>query len=99
MPPGPAASCAGWARGRRCSHVNPSAGVLGFDAFLTGQWDSLGEMADEAISLCDGQGYGLLRWPLRSLQALLAAGRGDSANVRAITDEVIGWAVPRKREK
>ena len=71
-------------------------GDLGFDAFLTGQWDSLAEMADEAISLCDGQGYGLLRWPFRSLQALLAAGRGDSANVRAITDEVLGWAVPRQ---
>ena len=71
-------------------------GLLGFDAFLTGQWDSLAEMADEAISLCDGQGYGLLRWPHRSLQALLAAGRGDSANARAITDEVIGWAVPRQ---
>ena len=70
-------------------------GLLGFDAFLTGQWDSLAEMADEAISLCDGQGFGLLRWSHRSLQALLAAGRGDCANVRAITDEVIGWAVPR----
>jgi hypothetical protein len=55
----------------------------------------LAEMADEAISLCGGQGYGLLRWPHRSLQALLAAGRGDSANARAIRDEVIGWAMPR----
>jgi tetratricopeptide (TPR) repeat protein len=71
-------------------------GDLGFDAFLTGQWDSLAKMADEAISLCDSQGYGLLRWPFRSLQALLAAGRGDRANVRAITEEVLGWAVPRQ---
>jgi DNA-binding CsgD family transcriptional regulator len=71
-------------------------GVLGFDAFLTGQWDLLAKMAEEAISLCDSQGYGLLRWAHRSLQALLAAGRGDSANVRAITDEVIGWAMPRQ---
>ena len=71
-------------------------GDLGFDAFLTGQWDSLAKMADEAISLCDSQGYGLLRWAFRSLQALLAAGRGDSANVHVITDEVLGWAVPRQ---
>jgi len=49
-------------------------GDLGFDAFLTGQWDSLAKMADEALSLCDSQGYGLLRWPFRALQALLAAG-------------------------
>ena len=70
--------------------------LLGFDAFLTGQWDSLAEMADESVSLCDTHSYGLLRWPARSLQALLAAARGDSANARAIADEVIGWAVPRR---
>ena len=70
--------------------------LLGFDAFLTGQWDSLAEMADEAVALCDTHSYGLLRWPSRSLQALLAAVRGDSANVRAIADEVTGWAVPRR---
>lgn len=32
----------------------------------------------------------------RSLQALLAAARGDSANARAIADEVTGWAMPRR---
>ena len=71
-------------------------GLLGFDAFLTGQWDSLAELADEGVSLCDTHSYGLLRWPARSLQALLAAAHGDSANARAIADEVIGWAVPRR---
>ena len=53
--------------------------LLGFDAFLTGQWDALAEMTDEAVALCDTHSYGLLRWPSRSLQALLAAARGDSA--------------------
>ena len=70
--------------------------LLGFDAFLTGQWDSLAEMAHEAVALCDTHSYGLLRWPARSLQALLAAARGDSAKARAIADEVTGWAVPRR---
>jgi DNA-binding CsgD family transcriptional regulator len=70
--------------------------LLGFDAFLTGQWDSLAEMADEAVSLCDTHSYGLLRWPARSLQALLASVRGDSATARAIADEVTGWAAPRR---
>ena len=51
-------------------------GILGFDALLSGQWGSLGEIADEGVSLCDNHGYGLLRWAHRSLQALLAAGRG-----------------------
>jgi DNA-binding CsgD family transcriptional regulator len=70
--------------------------LLGFDYYLTGQWDSLAEILDEGVSLCDSHGYGLLRWPHRSLQALLAAARGESADARAITDEVIGWAVPRR---
>jgi DNA-binding CsgD family transcriptional regulator len=73
-------------------------GLLGFDAFLTGQWDSLVEIADEGVSLSDTHNYGLLRWPTRSLQALLAAVRGDSLNARAIADEVTGWAVPRRAE-
>ena len=69
--------------GESCTTAAPAAPVtmsiqalalLGFDAFLTGQWDSLAEMADEASPLCDTHGYGLLRWPARSLQALLAAG-------------------------
>ena len=70
--------------------------LLGFDAFLTGQWDPLADITDEAVTLCDTHGYGLLRWPSRSLQALLAAVRGDSANARAIADEVTAWAIPRR---
>jgi DNA-binding CsgD family transcriptional regulator len=73
-----------------------SLALLGFDAFLTGQWDSLAEMAGEAVSLCDAGSYALLRWAPRSLQALLAAVRGDGAQARVIADEVIGWAVPRR---
>ena len=69
--------------------------LLGFDAFLTGQWDQLADVADEAVALCDEHHYGLLRWPARSLRALVAAVRGDSDSVRAIADEVVGWAVPR----
>ena len=53
-------------------------------------------MADEGVRLCDSRSYGLLRWPARFQQALLAAARGDSATARAITDEMIGWAAPRR---
>jgi hypothetical protein len=70
--------------------------LLGFDYYLTGQWDSLVEMADEGVSLCDSLSYVLLRWPARFQQALLAAARGDSTRASAITDEMIGWAVPRR---
>jgi DNA-binding CsgD family transcriptional regulator len=70
--------------------------LLGFDYYLTGQWDSLVEMADEGVSLCDSLSYALLRWPARFQQALVAAARGDSARASAITDDMIGWAVPRR---
>ena len=70
--------------------------LLSFDAFLAGQWDSLAELAEESVSLSESHSYRLLRWSARSLQAVLAAVRGDSANAQAIADEVIGWAVPRR---
>ena len=70
--------------------------LLGFDAFLTGQWDEMERLADEAVQLCDSHNYALLRWPSRNLQALLAAGRGDRETTSAITDEILQWAVPRR---
>ena len=70
--------------------------LLGFDAFLTGQWDEMERLADEAVQLCDSHNYELLRWPSRNLQALLAAGRGDRETTSAITDEILQWAVPRR---
>jgi DNA-binding CsgD family transcriptional regulator len=70
--------------------------LLGFDYYLTGQWEPLTQMTDEAVELCETHGFGLLRWPSRAVQALHAAARGDSAATRAITDEMIRWAVPRR---
>ena len=70
--------------------------LLGFDYYLTGQWDSITDITDEAVDLCDTHSYGLLRWPSRAVQALHAAARGDTANTQAITDEMIRWAVPRR---
>jgi DNA-binding CsgD family transcriptional regulator len=70
--------------------------LLGFDDFLAGQWDSLEELADEGIRSADTHDYQLLRWVHRSLQALLAAARGDSEEARSIIDEVMAWAVPRQ---
>ena len=70
--------------------------LLGFDAFLTGQWEELDEFADEAIRLSESNRFDLMRWPSRSQQALLTAARGDRQATRAITDEVFQWAVPRR---
>ena len=71
-------------------------GLLGLDAYLTGQWDEMQTLADEGIQLCESHNHALLRWPHRTLQALLAAGRGDREATRAITDEILQWATPRK---
>ena len=73
--------------------------LLGMDAYLTGRWDEVQQLTDEAVELCDAHGYVLRRWPHRSTQAMLAAGRGDREAARAITDEVLQWAVPRRAKQ
>ncbi|MDT4911844.1 MAG: hypothetical protein QOC66_972 [Pseudonocardiales bacterium] len=70
--------------------------LLGFDYYLTGQWEPLTAMMDEAVELCETHSYGLLRWPSRAVQALHAGARGDATSAREITDEMIQWAVPRR---
>jgi hypothetical protein len=73
--------------------------LLSMDAYLTGRWDEVRKLADEAVQLCDSHGHVLMRWPHRSTQACLAAGRGDREAARAITDEVLQWAVPRRAKQ
>ena len=70
--------------------------LLGFDAYLTGQWDELETLTAEGVQLCGSHGHTLMRWPHRALQAFLAAVRGDREETRAITDEIFQWAVPRR---
>lgn len=71
-------------------------GILGIDAYMTGQWDELELLTEEGLTLCETHQYALMRWPARFEQALLGAARGDSDTVRAVTDEMLGWAVPRR---
>jgi DNA-binding CsgD family transcriptional regulator len=40
-----------------------------------------------------------MRWPHRSNQAWLVAARGDRDATRAITDEILQWAVPRRAKQ
>jgi len=70
--------------------------LLSLDAYLTGQWDEVQKLTDEAVQLCDSHGHVLMRWPHRSNQAWLTAARGDRDATRAITDEILQWAVPRR---
>ena len=79
--------------------IHPSIqalGLLGLDLFIAGDWDEVQRLADEGVRLCTEHDHALLRWPHRTLHALLAAVRGDRDATRAITDEILQWAVPRK---
>ena len=60
-----------------------------------GRWGEAEALVAEGVELCDAQGFRLLAWPGRYLQALLAAGRGDDDGCRALTDAMIEWAAPR----
>jgi DNA-binding CsgD family transcriptional regulator len=65
------------------------------DDFHTGQWDEIGPLADEGLTVCREHGYRFFTWYFRYAQAALAAVRGDDAACRELADQVIRWAVPR----
>jgi DNA-binding CsgD family transcriptional regulator len=69
--------------------------LLCVDDFLTGRWDECAHLAEEGAGMCAAHGYRLLAAPLRLVQALLAAARGNYATTLALTCEVNEWAVPR----
>jgi DNA-binding CsgD family transcriptional regulator len=70
--------------------------LLGLDHFMTGEWDVLASLAAEHVSLCRTHNYRLLETRGLYLQAMLAAARGDDAAVRALTDQMTRWAIPRR---
>lgn len=70
--------------------------LLANEGYLAGRWDEVAACCDEGHALCAKHGYRLLIWPGVFLRGLLAAARGDEATVRAQTDAMIRWAVPRR---
>ena len=70
--------------------------LLYVDAFQSGRWDEAQRLADEGAMLCDTHGYRVLAWPGQWGKALLAAARGDYDVTRALTDEIVRWATPRR---
>jgi DNA-binding CsgD family transcriptional regulator len=72
------------------------AGVLlALEAYQTGQWDEAWRLAATAAGLCASRGYQLLRRQAQTVQALVAACRGDGEGARVLADEVTRWAAPR----
>jgi DNA-binding CsgD family transcriptional regulator len=70
--------------------------LLFVEAFQSGQWDEAERLADEGVLLCQTHGYRVLTWPGQWGKALLAAVRGDYDTMRALTDEIVRWATPRR---
>ncbi len=70
--------------------------LLYVDAFQAGRWDEAQRLADEGVALCDTHGYRVLAWPGQWGKALLAAARGDYDLTRALTEEIVRWATPRR---
>ena len=69
--------------------------MLAWESLWAGRWGEAEALVAEGVALCDAQGFRLLAWPGRYLQALLAAGRGDDDVCRALTDAMTEWAAPR----
>jgi DNA-binding CsgD family transcriptional regulator len=68
--------------------------ILAYDDWFTGNWDEADELLDEAVQLADSIGYGLLAWPAKLIQALIASARGDDRRTQEF-DAVVEWARPR----
>jgi DNA-binding CsgD family transcriptional regulator len=70
--------------------------LLGCDGLLSGTWDEVSRLADEALALCEAHNYQLLAYLLQFQHALIAAARGDETTMSALTDAMIQWAGPRR---
>lgn len=68
--------------------------VLAWDDFFTGDWDEADELLEEALQIAEKLGYGLLAWPARLVQALIASARGDDRRTLEL-NAVVEWAQPR----
>jgi DNA-binding CsgD family transcriptional regulator len=68
--------------------------ILAYDDWFTGEWDEADELLAEAVRLADSLGYGLLAWPAKLVQALIASARGDDRRTEEF-NAVVEWARPR----
>jgi DNA-binding CsgD family transcriptional regulator len=69
--------------------------LLGIDGLLSGEWDEVTRLADEALALCETHNYQLLSYVARFQHAFIAAARGDEPRRKVLTDELVQWAAPR----
>ncbi len=68
--------------------------VLAWDDFFIGDWDEADKLLAEALQVAEELGYGLLAWPAKLVQALIASARGDDRRTLEL-NAVVEWAQPR----
>ncbi|GHA65834.1 MULTISPECIES: ATP-binding protein [Streptomyces] len=68
---------------------------LCLDDYYKGRWDEAVKLAGEGLSLCEDYGYPFFACKFQFVQALVAGARGDVVTSDALSEEIVGWAVPR----
>ncbi|MFJ9713702.1 LuxR C-terminal-related transcriptional regulator [Streptomyces sp. NPDC101234] len=85
--------------GRNCPqptiHAIRALNFLCADALTHGRWPDVDTLSEEIASLCEANGQPALFWLTGGSVAVLAALRGDTERTRALTSEMVAWAVPR----
>jgi DNA-binding CsgD family transcriptional regulator len=69
--------------------------TLCLEDLLTGDWDELLRVADEAVALCETHGYRELRWPLWLARGIVVAARGQEPEGRELADRIDHWGSRR----
>lgn len=70
--------------------------LLGADDLNQGRWHGAREHAADAFVLADGHGFHLFAQTARYELAMVAAIRGDTGEVAAQSEQLLGWATPRR---
>jgi DNA-binding CsgD family transcriptional regulator len=69
--------------------------LLGRECWSTGQWTQARKLVDDAVDRCLANGYVLLAWAGRHVQALLAAARGEYEIAEQAAESMIQWSAAR----
>jgi DNA-binding CsgD family transcriptional regulator len=81
----------GQAPGQAVSALN----MLAFDDFVSGRWSEIDDVVTEGLEHCRRVPNPNGEWVLRYHAAMVAAGRGDEANVRSHSEWMNRWGSPR----
>ncbi|MFF7190395.1 AAA family ATPase [Streptomyces sp. NPDC008222] len=68
---------------------------LALDDYMTGHWDEASQLASEGAQLCSVTRHAFFAWPFWSLQAMIAAARGEEETSRELSDRITRWATAR----